>query len=191
MDKTIKYGLRIKGTDTILSHNTEATKIEVSDYMRGNEISHHISNYHDNMWLVSSYANAEYVRYNSTNLMESSYEYPEHYYKSETLEIVEVEQIIIIKEIEEIKTFFIKPQIVNVEASNKQKDWDDLTDKYYQFYESNGRKGSLVSKKSLENKKIIAKEHGDFYFILNIERHSGISLRLYNCVSKEDFTLIE
>lgn len=86
----VRYGLRLKGTKKILGYyirsNSDADFCVPNSYV--------LCSSEDNLWLVSSPEQAEYVRNYSTEWYNAGYESPQNPFKPEELEVVKVSIIV-------------------------------------------------------------------------------------------------
>ena len=87
MSKKVQYGLRVKKTSELCTFYT--TSNAGADFC--NDTAYHLStDDEEQLWLVDTYINAEYVRHNSTEWYNAGHDTPNHDYKLEELEVVEV-----------------------------------------------------------------------------------------------------
>lgn len=176
--ENIRYGLRLKKSGDILGCDVRSNGTVQEEYSSANELSYYLTD-NDRLWLVNSKDQVEDVKFKSVNMYESSYDYPEHYYKPEELEIVEVVQTFSIQPVDEGKILKIKLRA-------------DYTDERYTLYDFRRkieRGGGLILSKVLQENVITAKDEGAFYKILNISPQF-ISFSVYKYVKKEDFVIV-
>lgn len=89
MTKVIKYGLRRKKNGKILGYRSESN--DGRDFCGDKTYSLSLSG--ENMWLVDTPYQAEYVRVYNTPWFNAGYATPENEYDANDLEVVEVEVV--------------------------------------------------------------------------------------------------
>lgn len=87
-----KYGLLHKETNRIVGYDIQSN--EGKDCCVSNQYI--LNNYSDNMWLVNTIEEAEYVKRRSTEWYNADYNTPTHDYDENEIEIVKVESSITI-----------------------------------------------------------------------------------------------
>ena len=102
MTTLAKYGLRHKKFDRILGVSLKSNDGQAFCVSTTTELDENS----DEMWLVDTALNAEYVRQFSTEWYNACHETPSHSFKSEDLEVVKIEIITIEEKIDvQIPTF--------------------------------------------------------------------------------------
>lgn len=175
--ETISYGLRVKKNGEILGYDVRYTGITQEEYSRANELSYYLT-VNEHMWLVHSKEQAEDVKFQPRDMYESSYNCPEHSYKPEELEVVEIIQTLSIRSIEE-------ENIVKIKLNS------EYQDNHYIVY-SLGNKfgGNIILSQLLKDTVLTVRDEGKFYKILSVpQKHNSLLVHKY--LKKEDFIVIE